>query len=131
MQQKIQVTGRANMPMPMRIPHWSRNRELSTRFRAQYGVTTVSYEEIWLPSFEHHPELVTTVSYDVQSSIRLEIFELFLKGLETGGKIPVPKDKDCGKISKRSHYSPTRHMTCVTITFCDFLNLYLADCLFR
>jgi hypothetical protein len=39
--------------------------------------------------------------------------------------------KDCGKISKRSNYSPTRHMTCVTITFCDFLNLYLADCLLR
>jgi hypothetical protein len=45
-----------------------------------------------LDLFEHHPKLVTSTSYEVQSSVPVEIFEVFVKTLETGGKAPVTKE---------------------------------------
>jgi hypothetical protein len=41
--------------------------------------------------FEHHPELVKSSRYDVQSPISFEIFKVFVKSLETGTKITVTK----------------------------------------
>jgi hypothetical protein len=45
-----------------------------------------------LDLFEHHTELVAKASYEVQSSVPLEVFELFLKALESGGKVTVTKE---------------------------------------
>jgi hypothetical protein len=48
--------------------------------------------------FEHHPELIPSTAYEVQSSVPLGIFEIFVKALETGGKVPVTK-QNAGAIS--------------------------------
>jgi uncharacterized coiled-coil protein SlyX len=42
--------------------------------------------------FERHPEFVAESSYQIQSSVPLEIFEVFVKALESGGKFPVTKE---------------------------------------
>jgi hypothetical protein len=42
--------------------------------------------------FEHQPELVTKASYEVQSSVPIEVFELFVKALGTGQKPPVTQE---------------------------------------
>jgi hypothetical protein len=42
--------------------------------------------------FLHHPEMSTTTTYEVQSSVPLEIFEVFVKALETGRKILITKE---------------------------------------
>jgi hypothetical protein len=42
--------------------------------------------------FEHHPELVTKSSYEVQSSVPIDLFQAFVKALETGTKVPVTKE---------------------------------------
>jgi uncharacterized protein YhhL (DUF1145 family) len=39
--------------------------------------------------FEHRPELMTGQRYEVQSSVLLEIFQVFVKGLEIGTNISV------------------------------------------
>jgi hypothetical protein len=48
--------------------------------------------------FEHRPELITTECYEVQSSVPLEIFEAFVKTLETGENISVT-DENADPIS--------------------------------
>jgi hypothetical protein len=48
--------------------------------------------------FEHHPELVSKASYVVQSSVPPGTFEVFVKALEAGTKVPVTKD-NAGHIS--------------------------------
>jgi hypothetical protein len=48
--------------------------------------------------FEHHTELVAKASYEVQSSVPVKVFELFVKALVTGGKVPVTKE-NAGSIS--------------------------------
>jgi hypothetical protein len=42
--------------------------------------------------FEHHTELVAKASYEVQSSVPVEIFEIFVKALETGAKVSITKE---------------------------------------
>jgi hypothetical protein len=42
--------------------------------------------------FDHHPDLMTATSYDVKSTVRREIFQVFVKALETGSKVPVAKE---------------------------------------
>jgi uncharacterized coiled-coil protein SlyX len=52
---------------------------------------TVPKERLF-PFFNHHPELMTATSYDVKSAVRREIFEVFVKALGTGSKVPVTKE---------------------------------------
>jgi hypothetical protein len=42
--------------------------------------------------FGHQPGLLDAASYEVQSSAPMDIFELFVQGLETGGKVPLAKE---------------------------------------
>jgi PHD/YefM family antitoxin component YafN of YafNO toxin-antitoxin module len=42
--------------------------------------------------FEHYPELITSSSCGVQSSVPVEVFKLFVKALETGGKVAVTRE---------------------------------------
>jgi hypothetical protein len=42
--------------------------------------------------FEDQPEFVTKARYEVQSRVSIGVFELFVKALETGTKVPVTKD---------------------------------------
>jgi hypothetical protein len=51
-----------------------------------------------LDLFEHHTELVAKASYGVQSSVPLDIFEVFARSLETGTKVAVTKE-NAGAIS--------------------------------
>jgi hypothetical protein len=51
-----------------------------------------------LDLFEHRPKFVTSTSYEVHSSVPVEIFEVFVKALETGGKVPITKENS-GSIS--------------------------------
>jgi hypothetical protein len=39
--------------------------------------------------FENHPDLITSSCYNVQSNVPIEIFEIFVKTLETGTKVSV------------------------------------------
>jgi hypothetical protein len=48
--------------------------------------------------FEHQRDLFDATSYVVQSSVPVEVFELFVKALETGEKVPVTKE-NAGSIS--------------------------------
>jgi uncharacterized coiled-coil protein SlyX len=48
--------------------------------------------------FEHQPDLITLTRYEVQSSVPVEIFGLFVKALETGGKVRVTRE-NAGSIS--------------------------------
>jgi hypothetical protein len=48
--------------------------------------------------FEHQRDLFDATSYKVQSSVPVEIFELFVKALETGTQIRVTKE-NAGAIS--------------------------------
>jgi hypothetical protein len=41
---------------------------------------------------DHHPELSAATTYDVQSSVPLDILEVFVKGLKNGSKIPVTSE---------------------------------------
>jgi hypothetical protein len=41
--------------------------------------------------FNHPPDLMTAASYDVKSTVRREIFQVFVKALGTGSKVPVTK----------------------------------------
>jgi hypothetical protein len=45
-----------------------------------------------IPLLEHQPELVKKASYEVQSSVPLEMFEIFVNHLETGTKVSVTKE---------------------------------------
>jgi hypothetical protein len=42
--------------------------------------------------FEHQRGLFDATSYVVQSTVPVDVFELFVKALETGGKVPVTKE---------------------------------------
>jgi uncharacterized coiled-coil protein SlyX len=48
--------------------------------------------------FEHQRDLFDATSYKVQSSVPVEVFEEFVKALETGGKVRVTKE-NAGSIS--------------------------------
>jgi hypothetical protein len=48
--------------------------------------------------FEHQPNLITLTRYEVQSSVPVEIFELFVKALESGAKVPITNE-NAGSIS--------------------------------
>jgi uncharacterized coiled-coil protein SlyX len=45
-----------------------------------------------LDLFEHHTELVAKTSYEVQSSVPLEIFEVFARSLVAGTKVSLTKE---------------------------------------
>jgi hypothetical protein len=42
--------------------------------------------------FEHQRDLFDATCYKVQSSVPLGIFEIFVKALETDGKVPLTKE---------------------------------------
>jgi hypothetical protein len=42
--------------------------------------------------FEHRTDLITSSSYEVQSKVPIEIFETFVRALETGTKVSVTND---------------------------------------
>jgi uncharacterized coiled-coil protein SlyX len=48
--------------------------------------------------FEHHRDLIDATSYEVESSVPLDIFEVFVNSLETGTKVTVTKE-NAGAIS--------------------------------
>jgi hypothetical protein len=42
--------------------------------------------------FEHQRDLFDATSYNVQSSVSVEIFKMFVNALKTGTKVPVTKE---------------------------------------
>jgi hypothetical protein len=42
--------------------------------------------------FLHRPEVFPATTYEVQSSVPLEIFEVFVRAIDSGAKVPVTKD---------------------------------------
>jgi hypothetical protein len=42
--------------------------------------------------FEYYPHLIKTTSYEVRSRVPLEVFQVFVKSLETNTKVPITND---------------------------------------
>jgi hypothetical protein len=71
--------------------------------------------------FEHHPELISSTSYNVQSPVPLEVFQLFVKALATGTKVPVTKE-NAGTISlvAKEFYFDDLLSECLAVAPFDF-----------
>jgi hypothetical protein len=54
-----------------------------------HGTTFTVTKNNLIKFFLHRPEVFLTTTYNVQSSVPLEIFELFAKAVETGTKITI------------------------------------------
>jgi hypothetical protein len=66
---------------------------MSKSFQLTFQGTTFSVPKGNLISlFERRPDLVATARYEVQSSVPLEVFQVFAKAVETGSKVPVTKE---------------------------------------
>jgi hypothetical protein len=66
---------------------------MTKKFNLDFHGTTFPVPKVRLINlFEHQRGLFDATAYDVQSSVPLEIFELFVKALQTGGKVPVSKE---------------------------------------
>jgi uncharacterized coiled-coil protein SlyX len=72
---------------------------MATLFHLDFHGTRFTLPKLSLfDLFEHHRGLFDATSYEVQSSVPLGVFELFMKALETGGKVPITKE-NAGSIS--------------------------------
>jgi uncharacterized coiled-coil protein SlyX len=79
--------------------HGDRLFPMTTKFDLDFHGTRFTVPKVSLfKLFEHQRGLFDATSYEVQCSVPLEIFELFVKALETSGKVPVTKE-NAGSIS--------------------------------
>jgi hypothetical protein len=57
-----------------------------------HGTKFTLPKERLFPFFNHNPDLMKATSYEVKSSVRREIFQVFVKAVGTGAKVPITQE---------------------------------------